>query len=181
MTMVSRREPAKRWSLLGDERKKPSEYEVVTSKLHYHYGRQPAPFKLDPSTPINTWYLRYREGSPLQADTWESFRDPHQLTYEVYVQRQAERESYLENLVDEFEGRNHDSGLQREWVRLLDRLYLRARFPMHALQMSALYEAQLAPSSFITNAAYVQAADEQRRIQWLAYRQNRSHSNMMRS
>jgi len=71
---------------------------------------------------------------------------------------------------NEFEGRNHDSGLQREWVRLLDRLYLPARFPMHALQMSALYEAQMAPSSFITNAAYFQAADEQRRIQWLAYR-----------
>jgi signal transduction histidine kinase len=170
MAMVRRREPAKTWSLLGDVRKKPSEYEVVTSKLHFHYRRQPAPFELDPSTPINTWYLRYREGSPLQADTWESFRDPQQLTYQVYVQRQAQRESYLENLMDEFEGRNHDSGLQREWVRLLDRLYLPARFPMHALQMSALYEAQMAPSSFITNAAYFQAADEQRRIQWLAYR-----------
>jgi toluene monooxygenase system protein E len=170
MAMVRRREPAKTWSLLGDVRKKPSEYEVVTSKLHFHYRRQPAPFELDPSTPINTWYLRYREGSPLQADTWESFRDPQQLTYQVYVQRQAQRESYLENLMDEFEGRNHDSGLQREWVRLLDRLYLPARFPMHALQMSALYEAQMAPSSFITNASYFQAADEQRRIQWLAYR-----------
>ena len=170
MTTVRRREPAKTWSLLGDVHKKPSEYEVVTTKLHYHYRRQPAPFELDPNAPINTWYLRYREGSPFQADTWEGFRDPHQFTYQVYVQRQAERESYLENLVDEFEGRKHDSGLQREWVRLLDRLYLPARFPMHALQMSALYEAQMAPSSFITNAAYFQAADEQRRIQWLAYR-----------
>ena len=93
MAMVRRREPPKTWSLLGDVRKKPSEYEVVTSKLHFHYRRQPAPFELDPSTPINTWYLRYREGSPLQADTWERFRDPHQLTYQVYVQRQAERES----------------------------------------------------------------------------------------
>ena len=170
MATVRRREPTKTWSLLGDLRKKPSEYEVVTSKLHYHYRRQPAPFELDPNTPINTWYLRYREGSPLQADSWESFRDPHQLTYQVYVQRQAERESYLENLVDEFESRNHDSGLQREWVRVLDQLYLPARFPMHALQMSALYEAQMAPSSFITNPAYFQAADEQRRIQWVAYR-----------
>ena len=170
MATIRRREPTRTWSLLGDLRKKPSEYEVVTSKLHYHYRRQPAPFELDPNTPINTWYLRYREGSPLQADSWESFRDPHQLTYQVYVQRQAERESYLENLVDEFESRNHDSGLQREWVQVLDQLYLPARFPMHALQMSALYEAQMAPSSFITNPAYFQAADEQRRIQWVAYR-----------
>jgi len=170
MEIVHRREPPKTWSLLGDVRRKPSDYEVVTAKLHYHYGRQPAPFELDPNTPINTWYLRYREGSPLQADTWEGFRDPHQLTYQVYVQRQAEREAYLENLVDEFERRNHDTRVQKDWVRMLDRLYLPARFPMHALQMIALYEAQMAPSSFITNAAYFQAADEQRRIQWLAYR-----------
>jgi len=170
MATVRRREPPKTWSLLGDLRRKPSEYEVVTAKLHYHYRREPAPFELDPNTPINTWYLRYREGSPLQADTWEDFRDPHQLTYQVYVQRQAERESYLENLVDEFERRNHDARVQKDWVRMLDRLYLPARFPMHALQMNALYEAQMAPSSFITNAAYFQAADEQRRIQWLAYR-----------
>jgi toluene monooxygenase system protein E len=55
-------------------------------------------------------------------------------------------------------------------VRLLKRLYLPARFPMHALQMTGLYMGQLAPSSFITNTAYFQAADELRRIQWAAYR-----------
>lgn len=170
MAMIRRREPAKTWSLLGEVRKKPSQYEVVTAKLHYHYRRQPAPFELDPNAPINAWYLRYREGSPLQTASWEGFRDPHQLTYELYVQRQAERETYLENLVDEFERHNYDARLQAEWVRVLDRLYLPARCPMHALQMGALYGAQIAPSSFITNAAYFQAADEQRRIQWLAYR-----------
>ncbi len=164
------REPAKTWSLLGDVRKKPSEYEVVTAKLHFHYGRQPSPFELDPTTPINAWYLTYREGSPLQADDWEGFRDPHQLTYRLYVQRQADREGYLDNLVDEFERRNHDASLQAHWVQVLDRLYLPARFPIHTLQMTALYMAQMAPSSFMTNAAYFQAADELRRIQWTAYR-----------
>jgi toluene monooxygenase system protein E len=167
---IRRREPAKTWSLLGEVRRKPSEYEIVTAKLHYHYRRQPTPFELDPNTPINTWYLRYREGSPFQTDDWEGFRDPHGLTYQVYVQRQAEREGYVENLVDEFERREHDASLQTDWVRLLKRLYLPARFPMHALQMAGLYMAQLAPSSFITNAAYFQAADELRRIQWVAYR-----------
>jgi len=164
------REPAKTWSLLGDVRKKPSKYEVVTAKLHFHYGRQPSPFELDPHTPINAWYLRYREGSPLQTDDWEGFRDPHQLTYRVYVQRQDEREAYLSNLVDEFERHNHDASLQGDWVQVLDRLYLPARFPMHTLQMTALYMAQMAPSAFMTNAAYFQAADELRRIQWTAYR-----------
>ena len=170
MATGRQREPAKTWSLLGGVRKKPSEYEVVTTKLHYHYGRQPSPFELDPNTPINAWYLRYREGSPLQTDDWEGFRDPHQLTYRVYVQRQDEREAYLSNLVDEFERPNHDASLQGDWVQVLDRLYLPARFPMHTLQMTALYMAQMAPSSFMTNAAYFQAADELRRIQWTAYR-----------
>ena len=170
MAMVRQREFAKTWSLLGDLRRKPSEYEVVTAKLHYHFRRQPAPFELDPNTPINTWYLRYREGSPFEADTWEDFRDPHQLTYQGYVKQQAERETYLENVVDEFERSNHDASLRTDWVRILDRLYLPARFPMHALQMCALYIGQMAPSSFITNVAYFQAADELRRIQWVAYR-----------
>jgi toluene monooxygenase system protein E len=170
MAKALRRQPAKTWSLLGQVRRKPTEYEIVTAKLHFHYGRQPAPFELDPNTPINAWYLRYREGSPLQTDDWEGFRDPRQLTYQVYVRRQAEREGYVDSLVDEFERRKHDAGLQIEWVRLLKRLYLPARFPMHALQMASLYMAQLAPSSFITNAGYFQAADELRRIQWVAYR-----------
>jgi toluene monooxygenase system protein E len=170
MASAGRRQPPKTWSLLGEVRRKPSEYETVTAKLHFHYGRQPAPFELDPNTPINTWYLRYRESSPFQTDDWEGFRDPHQLTYQVYVQRQAEREGYVDNLVDEFERRKHDASLQTEWVRLLKRLYLPARFPMHALQMTGLYIGQLAPSSFITNTAYFQAADELRRIQWAAYR-----------
>ena len=170
MATVRRREPAKTWSLLGEARKKPSEYEVVTAKLHFHYGRQPAPFELDPNTPINAWYRTYREGSRLHADDWEGFRDPHQLTYHEYVKRQAARETYLNSLVDQFERRNHDAGLERHWVDVLERLYLPARFPMHALQMTSLYIGQMAPSSFITNAAYFQAADELRRIQWAAYR-----------
>jgi toluene monooxygenase system protein E len=86
------------------------------------------------------------------------------------VQRQAEREGYVDSLVDEFERRQHDANLQTEWVHLLQRLYLPARFPVHALQMTGLYIGQLAPSSFITNASYFQAADELRRIQWVAYR-----------
>jgi len=170
MANVRRRDPPKTWSLLGDVRKKPSEYEVVTARLHYHFRRQPAPFELDPDTPINTWYRTYREGSDFQTDDWEGFRDPHHLTYRAYVEEQAEREAYLDNLIDAFENRKHETCLERQWVEVLGRLYLPARFPMHALQMTGLYVGQMAPSSFITNATYFQAADELRRIQWTAYR-----------
>ena len=62
-----------------------------------------------------------------------AFRDPHQLTYQAYVQRQAERERYVESLVDEFERRKHDANLQTEWVRLL-------RATHHALLIPCVFD-----------------------------------------
>ena len=49
MAIVRRREPAKTWSLLGEARKKPSEYEVVTARLHFHLVAS-----LPPSNSIQT-------------------------------------------------------------------------------------------------------------------------------
>jgi toluene monooxygenase system protein E len=148
----------------------PSEYEIVTQKLHYHFRKSPAPFEQDPGTPVNQWYLAHREGSPLQVDDWEEFRDPHQLTYRRYIELQNERETYVDGLIDRFEADDHDAGLDPGWVKVLERLYLPSRFPGHVLQMVALYVAQMAPTSFVTNPAELQAADEMRRIQRLAYR-----------
>jgi hypothetical protein len=158
------------WSLLAGARRRPSAYEVVTSRLNYHFRRQPAPFEQSPDTALNRWYLEHREGSALQADDWETFRDPHRLVYRGYVALQHDRETVIDGLVDDFERRKHDAGLDEDWVELLTRLYVPARFPVHALQMTALYVGQMAPSSFIMNAAYFQAADELRRVQWIAYR-----------
>ena len=161
---------ARTWSLLAGTRRKPSAYEVVTSRLNYHFRRQPAPFELSPDTPLNRWYLEHREGSALQTDDWEGFRDPSRLIYRGYVALQRQRETVIDGLVDDFERREHDAGLDEGWVRLLSRLYVPTRFPIHALQMAALYVGQMAPSAFIANAAYFQAADELRRVQWVAYR-----------
>ncbi len=161
-----RRRPT--WSLFT-ERRKPSEYEVVTHKFHYHFRREPAPFELDPNMPVNRWYLKYREGSPFQVDDWEKFRDPDRLTYRTYTERQREREIYVDNLIDEFEQNDHYAHLSREWVQLLERLYVPSRFSGHVLQMVALYVAQMAPSSYITNAFYFQGANELRRVQRTAY------------
>jgi hypothetical protein len=158
------------WSLLEGTGRKPSAYEVVTARLHYHFGRQPAPFELSPDTAINRWYLEHREGSKLRADDWEGFRDPQRLVYRGYVALQHRSETVLEGLVDDFERREHDARLDPSWVDLLARLYVPSRFPIHALQMTGLYVGQMAPSSFVANAAYFQAADELRRVQWVAYR-----------
>lgn len=163
------RKPIKTWSLLGDVKKVPSTYEVVTSKFHYHFRREPAPFELDPETPINKWYLQYREGSPVQVDDWEQFRDPARLTYRDYVSLQSQHETYLDHLIDQAEREDVIASLSPDWVETLGRFLIPMRFPLHTLQMTSLYVGQMAPSSFITNCANFQAADEMRRIQRLAY------------
>ena len=38
------------WSISDTGRRRPSEYEIVTRNFHYHFGRQPAPFDLDPGS-----------------------------------------------------------------------------------------------------------------------------------
>jgi hypothetical protein len=158
------------WSLFETTRRKPTEYEVVTTNFHYHFGRQPAPFDLDPNSPINRWYLRHREGSPLQAPEWESFQDPAQFNYRRYIALQHDREVYAEGVVDHFEALDHDAHLDPTWVAVLGRLHVPARFARHVLQIVALYIGQLAPSASVANAAYFQAADELRALQWIAYR-----------
>ncbi|MDP7704823.1 aromatic/alkene monooxygenase hydroxylase subunit beta [Mycobacterium sp. TY815] len=165
-----RRRPATRtWSLLGDVKRKPNPYEVVTSKFHYHFRRDPAPFEMDPNTPLNKWYLQYREGSPLQVEDWEQFRDPHRLTYKDYVAVQRDRETYVDALIDQAESSGSAGKLSAGWVSTLRELFVPLRFPLHVLQMTGLYVGQMAPSSFITNCANFQAADELRRIQRIAY------------
>lgn len=160
----------KTWSIAGDTRRKPTEYEAVTGQFHYHFNRQPAPFDLDPGSPINRWYLKHREGSPLQAESWEGFRDPAALNYRRYIALQHDREVYAEGVVDHYEALDADHALAPDWVETLGRIYLPARYLFHVLQITSLYVGQLAPSAYITNAAFFQAADELRALQWIAYR-----------
>jgi toluene monooxygenase system protein E len=165
------RKAPKTWSQLSTgARRKPSEYEVVTHNLLYHMDKSPAPFELDPSTPLNVWYLRYREGSTFRVDDWNGFRDPHRLTYHSYVEQQGRRESYLDGIVDRFEADGNHAPLAADWVAVLERVYLPSRYSCHVLQMAVMYLAQLSPSSYISNCAEFQAGDEMRRIQRIAYR-----------
>lgn len=162
--------PRKTWSLNGDTRRKPTEYEAVTGNFHYHFNRKPAPFDLDPGSAINRWYLKHREGSPLQAEDWEGFRDPAALNYRRYIALQHDREVYAEGVVDHYESLDHDATLTPGWVDTLNRVYVPSRYLFHVLQITSLYVGQLAPSAYITNAAFFQAADELRALQWVAYR-----------
>ena len=166
---VTERKPPKTWSLLGDVRRRPSVYEATAAKFAYHFRREPAPFEMDPNAAIHAWYLANREGSAFNVPDWEGFRDPAKLTYSDYVTLQHDRETYLDLLIDHHEAAGSVAELDAAWVATLRDLLVPLRFPMHVLQMTALYVGQMAPSAFIINCAHFQAADEMRRIQRLAY------------
>jgi toluene monooxygenase system protein E len=166
---VTERKPPKTWSLLGDVRRRPSIYEATAAKFNYHFRREPAPFEMDPDAAINQWYLAHREGSPFNVGDWEGFRDPAKLTYSDYVTLQHDRETYLDLLIDHHEDAASVTALDAGWVSTLTQLLVPLRFPLHVLQMNALYVGQMAPSAYIINCAHFQAADEMRRIQRFAY------------
>lgn len=157
------------WSLLGEVKRRPSVYEVTAAKFNYHFRREPAPFEMDPRAGINVWYLQHREGSAFNVPDWEGFRDPAKLTYADYVTLQHDRETYVDLLIDHHEAAGSVAVLDPGWVDTLRRVFVPLRFPLHVLQMTSVYVAQMAPSAYIINCANFQAADEMRRIQRVAY------------
>ncbi len=174
MTNASHSRPTRKlktWSAFGQLRRIPSEYEIVTHGLNYtsRPGRATA-LESNPTTPVNMWYLTYRDKSPLQAGDWNGFRDPDEMTYRKYVTMQDEQETVVEGVLDEYGSAEHDKSLSGEWAQCLAALFTPTRFPVHALQMSTAYLAHMAPSSYISNCAVFGAGDLLRRVSLVAYR-----------
>jgi toluene monooxygenase system protein E len=157
----------KTYTRLATGRRIPTEYELMSTDLHYNHPRR---FELPAGNPVVDWYYRNREGSALQARGWDQFADPRRTTYRIYTQLQDGREDVVDGLLREVDDTAYDTQLDDEWVRFLDRWYSPLRFPVHGLQMLAAYVAQMAPSSRITNCASFQTGDEMRRVQRIAYR-----------
>lgn len=173
MTEVSTRptRKLKTWSSLGDLRRIPSEYEIVTHNLNYTNRRdRSTALESNPTTPVNMWYLTYRDRSPLSAPDWNGFRDPDEMTYRKYVTMQDEQETVVEGVLDEYGASGHDEALSSGWVTGLGSLFTPTRFPVHALQMCTAYLAHMAPSSYISNCALFAAGDLLRRVSMVAYR-----------
>jgi len=162
--------PLKTWSHLAGNRRRPSEYEIVSTNLHYNMKHPENPFELDPDVPISKWYRKYRNESPLKFDDWDQFRDPDQLIYRTYNLLQDGQEAYVTGLFDQFSDRGHDEMLDAEWISLLARLYTPGRYLFHTLQMGSAYLHQMAPASTITNCATYQTADSLRWLTHTAYR-----------
>ncbi len=162
--------PLKTWSHLSKNRRRPSEYEIVSVGLHFSMNDPECAWEQDPDTYINKWFRKYREGSPVKHDNWDDFRDPDELVYRTYNIIQDGQENYVDGLIEEFDALEHDQGLQPEWVEVLAKLYTPGRYLMHGLQMASAYITQMAPASTITNCATFQAADSLRWLSHTAYR-----------
>jgi toluene monooxygenase system protein E len=162
--------PLKTWSHLARDKRRPTEYEVVSVGLHYHTRHPACPWELDPQLFMNRWYREHREGGALYHPDWDRFRDPDSIIYRGYIKLQADQETHIEQLVDQYSEREHDAGLTELWRSALARWYTPGRYPRHALQMAAAYGGQMAPASTITNCFFFQAADEARLTQRIAYR-----------
>lgn len=157
------------WHLLSQKRM-PTEYEIVTSKLLLYTGEGFTGKRFELDVPLQQWYRQYQEGSPFTCSSWEKFYDPRETTYTRYTEIQMEKEIFVDGILAEIEATDYDATLSRSWLQVLEQFLTPLRFPVHGLQMAAAYVAQMAPGGRLTIAATLQAADEVRRVERLAYR-----------
>ena len=157
------------WHLLP-QRRMPTEYEIVTSKLLCYTGEGFTGKRFELDVPLKDWYRRYQEESPLLCSSWEQFRDPRETTYTKYTELQRDKEIFVDGILDEIELTGYDAQLRLGWLQMLTRIVAPFRYPAHGFQMIASYIGQMAPSGRITITAALQSADEMRRIQRIAYR-----------
>ena len=157
------------WHLLG-ERRIPNEYEIATSKLLYYTGQGFTSKGFELEVPLRDWYRRYQEDSPLQSSAWENFYDPRRTTYTSYIEHQRAAEIFVDGLMEQIETTGYDHSLSTSALKLLGEMLAPFRYPGHGLQMLAAYMGQMAPGGRIAIAGALQAGDELRRVQRIAYR-----------
>lgn len=162
----------KTWSKLAKNKRRPSEYEIVTTNLQTRHRHRDQAYELSPAPGLamNEWYRNYVFDSPLQHDDWEEFRDPDALVYRAYTRSQDSQEEYIDGLLSEHNEINYDIELEPEWLGVLNKLYTPRRYLQTTLQMTAAYILQIAPASTITASAGFQEGDEFRWLQRVAYR-----------
>ena len=173
MTETPARKPRPRrtFSVFGDVRRMPSEYEIVTHAQNWTLRQnRAATFEQNPSSAANLWFLTYRDNSPLRAENWDAFRDPDALTYRAYVSLQAEAEAKVHGVLEAHAAADADAALDPAEVALLGRLFTPSRYLCHGFQQVEAYIGYMAPSSYVTNAAAFATADFLRRVTTIAYR-----------
>src|ERR1700722_11387669 len=157
------------WHLLH-QRRMPTEYEIVTSKLLFYTGEGFTGKRVELDVPLLDWYKRFQQESPLTCSSWEKFRDPRETTYTKYTEIQRDKEIFVDGILQEIEVSAYDAHLSPQWLQVLSRVVAPLRYPGHGLQMVAAYIGQMAPGGRIVITATLQAGDEMRRVQRIAYR-----------
>lgn len=157
------------WHLL-EQRRIPTEYEIVTSKLLCYTGEGFTGKRFELDVPLLDWYKRFQQDSALTCTSWERFRDPRETTYTKYTGIQRDKEIFVDGILEEIDLSGYDGQLAHRWLHVLSRVVAPLRYPGHGLQMLASYVGQMAPGGRIVIAAALQAADEMRRVQRIAYR-----------
>jgi toluene monooxygenase system protein E len=158
----------KTWSAFGDLGRRPTEYEILTHDMNHTRGD--IPLEMGPDVHGNRWLREHRDSIALEVPDWNGFRDPDALTYSGYVAMQDDHETYVEGLLEQFDGERHDESLTAHSLSFLALALTPCRYLAHAEQMLSAYLQQLAPSSYIATCATFQTADQLRRVQLIAYR-----------
>ena len=167
-TPRSRQRALKTWSAFGNLGRRPTEYEILTHNLNHTNG--PVPLEMGPEVHGNVWLREHRDAIKLSVPDWDAFRDPDAMTYGKYVAGQDDQETYVEGLLEQFDGEDYDTTLSPAALDLLRRAFTPSRYLAHGEQMLWAYLQQLAISSYIGNCAAFQTADQLRRVQLTAYR-----------
>ncbi len=162
--------PQKTWSHLAENRRKPSEYEIVSVKTLFTTGDPDAALELSPELPMNKWIKRNRTDSRLQHPDWDAFRDPDAVVYRTYCTQRDNDEDYVDGLVSQYNDMGHDAKLSPEWVAQLGALYTPMRYLLHTAQMAAAYLVTMSQASTIANCAVFQMSDQCRWVSRVSYR-----------
>jgi toluene monooxygenase system protein E len=157
------------WHLL-QQRRMPTEYEIVTSKLLSYTGEGFTGKRFELDVPLLDWYKRFQQDSPLTCASWDNFRDPRETTYTKYTDIQRDKEIFVDGILEEIETSGYDRQISPRWLEVLSRVLAPLRYPGHGIQMVGSYIGQMAPSGRIVITAALQSADEMRRVQRIAYR-----------
>jgi hypothetical protein len=165
---AGRRRGLRTWTALGDLGRRPTEYEILTHGLNATVRE--TPLELGPDVLGNRWLRDHRDAMALRIPDPDAFRDPDALTYSSYVAMQDDQETYVEGLLERFDGEDYDTGLDAAALDLLALAVTPCRYLAHGQQMLTAYLQQLAPGSYIANCATFQTADQLRRVQLIAYR-----------
>ncbi len=162
--------PLKTWSHLASARKRPTEYEIVSTKTLWNTPNHSVPWKMAGATPQIQWIIENRNNSLLKHEDWDSFRDPDHLVYRTYTLMQDGQEAYVDGVLNDYNENDHDNGLDSAWGRHPGAALCAGALRLPRYQMASGYLVTLAPCSTVANPMMLQCGDQLRWVNRIAYR-----------